>query len=132
MAAKRDDADAQSDRSAEPHLKVRLQVGAGVIGPGKIELLERLDAEGSITRAAKGMGLSYRRAWYLIDTMNAALGQSVTETKVGGEGGGGATLTPFGRELVTRYRQSMTAVDDAAAPLIAWIEEAVAAEPDRG
>jgi len=127
VAAKRDD----TEVSAEPHLKVRLQVGAGVIGPGKIELLERLEAEGSITRAAKGMGLSYRRAWYLIDTMNAALGQPVTETKVGGEGGGGATLTPFGRELVTRYRQSMTAVDAAATPMLDWLGAALEAAPER-
>ena len=127
MSADRED----PDTDVTPHLKVRLQVGAGVIGPGKIELLERLDTEGSITRAAKEMGLSYRRAWYLIDTMNAALGQPVTETKVGGEGGGGATLTPFGRELVTRYRQSMTAVDAAATPMLDWLGAALEAAPER-
>lgn len=107
--------------NGEPSLKVRLQVGAGVIGPGKIELLQRLESEGSITAAARSMGLSYRRAWYLIDTMNAALGQPVTETQVGGEGGGGAALTPFGRELVRRYRETLDTLDGAAAPLLAWL-----------
>ncbi len=119
MAAKR----RQAEDASPPSLQVRVRVGAGVIGPGKIELLERLDAEGSITRAAQAMGLSYRRAWYLIDTLNAALGQPVTDTKVGGEGGGGARLSPFGRELVRRYRESLGAVDEAAAPLLAWLGE---------
>ncbi|MEK9752105.1 MAG: LysR family transcriptional regulator [Rhodospirillaceae bacterium] len=113
------------EKSFAPSLKVRVEVGAGVIGPGKIELLERLQAEGSITRAAKKMGLSYRRAWYLIDTLNAALGRPVTETKVGGEGGGGAELTPFGRELVKRYRKALAAVDAAGQPLLQWLEETV-------
>ena len=75
------------------------------------------------------MGLSYRRAWYLIDTLNAALGQPVAETKVGGEGGGGATLTPFGRELIARYREALGAVDQAGRPLLDWLGETV--EPDR-
>ena len=86
-------------------------------------MLECLDAEGGITAAAKAIGLSYRRAWYLIDTLNAALGQPVVETKVGGEGGGGAKLTPFGRELVARYYRVLRTVDDATEPLLGWLGE---------
>lgn len=121
MAAKR-----QTDDTAfPPRLKVRVDVGAGVIGPGKIELLERIAAEGSITRAAKGMGLSYRRAWYLIDTLNAALGQPVVDTKVGGEGGGGAALTRFGRDLVARYRKTLGRIDAAGKPLLDWLGDRI-------
>ncbi|MBT6095109.1 MAG: LysR family transcriptional regulator [Rhodospirillaceae bacterium] len=110
-----------------PKLKIQLRVGGGVIGPGKIELLEHLDAQGGITAAAKAMGLSYRRAWYLIDTMNSALGNPVVETKVGGEGGGGAKLTPFGSALVHRYRSALAAVDEAAEPFLDWLADGVEA-----
>ncbi len=119
MARKRDEEMADP----VPGLKIQLRVGGGVIGPGKIQLLECLDAEGGITAAAKAMDLSYRRAWYLIDTLNAALGQPVVETKVGGEGGGGAKLTPFGRELVARYYRALRTVNDAADPLLGWLGE---------
>jgi molybdate transport system regulatory protein len=119
-------------KGAAPNLRVRVEVGTGVIGPGKIELLERLQAEGSITRAAQSMGLSYRRAWYLIDTLNAALGQPVADTKVGGEGGGGAGLTPFGQELVARYRAALAAVDEAGQPLLQWLGETVETGAKRG
>ena len=113
----------QSDPDAAPSLKIRLQVGGGVIGPGKISLLEFVDSEGGITAAAQAMGLSFRRAWYLIDTMNAALGQPVVLTKVGGGGGGGARLTSFGRELVVRYRETLARVDDEAVPFLDWLAE---------
>ena len=119
MAPKRDEKMADPG----PRLKIQLRVGGGAIGPGKIQLLECLDAEGGITAAAKAIGLSYRRAWYLIDTLNAALGQPVVETKVGGGGGGGAKLTPVGRELVVRYYRVLRMVDYAAEPLLGWLGE---------
>jgi len=106
-------------------LKIQLRVGGGVVGPGKVRLLETVEREGGISAAAKVMGLSYRRAWYLIDTMNAALGQAVVETKVGGEGGGGASMTPFGSELVRRYRDALGAVDRSAKPFLDWLDENV-------
>ncbi len=115
-----------------PKLKIQLRVGGGVIGPGKIELLEHLEAEGGITAAAKTMGLSYRRAWYLIDTMNSALGNPVVETKVGGEGGGGAKLTPFGEALVHRYRDALGKVDKAAAPFLDWLADACESSGPQG
>lgn len=118
----------QLNQDAAPSLKVRLQVGGGVIGPGKIALLEHIDAEGGISAAARAMGLSFRRAWYLIDTMNAALGQPVIVTKVGGGGGGGAELTPFGRSVVKRYHEMLGRLDDEAAPFLAWLSEHAASK----
>ncbi|MEK9723163.1 MAG: LysR family transcriptional regulator, partial [Rhodospirillaceae bacterium] len=63
------DTDETDDDASRPHLKVRLQVGGGVIGPGKIRLLELLDSVGSISGAAKAMGLSYRRGFLIIETI---------------------------------------------------------------
>lgn len=74
------------------------------LGPGKVRLLELIDEQGSISAAARAMAMSYRRAWLLIDSMNAAFREPVLNSAVGGKAGGGATLTPFGHEVIARYR----------------------------
>ena len=74
------------------------------IGPGKVALLEAIDETGSITSAAKKLGMSYRRAWLLVDETNRCVVRPVVETAAGGPKGGGAVLTPLGVELVRRYR----------------------------
>jgi molybdate transport system regulatory protein len=66
--------------------------------------LERIDLSGSISAAARDMGMSYRQAWLLIDTMNAGFGGRVIDTSQGGRSGGGAQLTALGKQIVTRYR----------------------------
>ena len=76
----------------------------GAVGPGKIELLERIDSLGSIAAAGRAMGMSYRRAWELVDDLGRSFGRPVVVTQMGGTGGGGATLTPLGRDLVAQYR----------------------------
>ena len=75
-----------------------------VIGPGKIALLEALAREGSITAAAKSIGMSYRRAWLLIDELNRALSEPAVSTAQGGAKGGGSQLTESGERLVALYR----------------------------
>ena len=74
------------------------------IGPGKVALLEAIDETGSITSAAKKLGMSYRRAWLLVDETNRCVVRPVVATAAGGPKGGGAVLTPVGVELVRRYR----------------------------
>lgn len=74
-----------------------------VLGPGKIEILRKLGEGHSISSAARELGMTYKRAWALIDTLNKGFGQPVVETVSGGRGGGGANLTPLGQELVVRY-----------------------------
>jgi molybdate transport system regulatory protein len=74
------------------------------IGPGKVALLEAIAQTGSITSAAKFLGMSYRRAWLLVDETNRCLIRPAVETAAGGRKGGGTVLTPFGAELVRRYR----------------------------
>lgn len=74
------------------------------IGPGKVALLEAIAQTGSITSAARRLGMSYRRAWLLVDETNRCLIHPAVETAAGGQKGGGTVLTPFGVELVRRYR----------------------------
>ena len=86
----------------------RLRVTRGddiAIGPGKIDLLEAIDRTGSITAAAKALGMSYRRAWLLVDTMNRCFKSPVVDAESGGRRGGGTALTPVGADVVRRYRR---------------------------
>jgi molybdate transport system regulatory protein len=74
------------------------------IGPGKIALLEAIAETGSITSSAKKLGMSYRRAWLLVEETNRCLVRPAVQTVAGGRRGGGTSLTPVGIELVRRYR----------------------------
>ncbi len=88
-------------------LRLRLRVTRGdeiAIGPGKIELLEAIRDQGSITTAAKHIGMSYRRAWLLLDETNRLLRKPVTTSAQGGAQGGGSVLTPEGEALIDTYR----------------------------
>lgn len=109
-------------RIEAPELRVQIRMVNGVIGPGKIALLENIDREGGISAAARSMGMSFRRAWHLIHSLEAALGRDVVKTKVGGPKGGGARLTEFGNELVTRCRKTMAVIDTEALPLLEWLD----------
>ncbi len=84
------------------------------IGPGKIRLLEEIGRGGSISQAGRSLGMSYRRAWLLIDDLNRAFRRAVVRAKSGGSQGGGAVLTEFGSGLVRDYRAIETAAADAA------------------
>jgi molybdate transport system regulatory protein len=73
------------------------------IGPGKIDLLLKVDETHSISAAARALGMTYKRAWLLIDSLNQGLRRPVIQTATGGKGGGGTTLTPLGKQIVGRY-----------------------------
>ena len=88
-----------------PKASLRLVFGPDRrVGPGKVRLLERIAESGSISAAARDMEMSYRRAWLLIDELNAIFGAPLVETATGGPGGGGAVLTSLGQSLVETYR----------------------------
>jgi molybdate transport system regulatory protein len=90
---------------AAPKLTLRVDLGSGrALGPGKIRLLEAIEETGSISQAGRKLGMSYRRAWLLVDDMNNCFRDTVIEAQPGGARGGGASLTPFGQRLVERYR----------------------------
>src|SRR5712672_3340239 len=91
---------------AMARLKVSLILKSGArIGPGKAALEESVRDMGSISAAARAMGMDYKRAWMLIDSLNRAFDIPVVERVTGGSGGGGAVLTPFGEDLLARYRK---------------------------
>ena len=109
-----------------PAPRLRILLGREIaIGPGKAELLRLIEEMGSISAAAREMGMSYRRAWTLVETMNGAFREPVVEAAIGGRGGGGAQVTDFGREALNRYRameekavSSVTAEMDAFSELL--------------
>ena len=93
-------------------LTIRVDFGPfGYLGPGKINLMEFISKHGSISAAGKEMGMSYRRAWLLVDEINGIFREPLVEKQMGGSGGGGARLTRLGRDVVSRYR----AIEGAAA-----------------
>ena len=97
-------------------LRLRLHVHLGEehsLGPGKVQLLETVRELGSISAAARSMGMAYRHAWDLIDDLERCFRKAVVETASGGRAGGGARLTPFGAEVIRRFR-AMERVANAA------------------
>ena len=84
------------------------------LGPGKADLLEAVAGTGSISAAARAMGMSYRRAWTLIEAMNRDFKKPLVETSAGGSGGGGAQVTAAGNEALRRYR----AMEDKASAAV--------------
>lgn len=76
-----------------------------ILGPGKIDLVEAIEQEGSISAAARAMGMSYRRAWLLVDALNRMFDQPLVVTSPGGAHGGGAMITDFGKDVAAAYRR---------------------------
>lgn len=90
---------------ASARLTLRVDLGEErAIGPGKVRLLEAIRDAGSITKAGIALGMSYRRAWLLVDDMNRCFREPVVAAQAGGTRGGGAAVTPFGAKLIDQYR----------------------------
>ena len=101
---------------AIPAVRFRVDLGRDeAIGPGKIALLEEIGRGGSLSQAARELGMSYRRAWQLLDSLNHCFRERVALTAKGGRRGGGATLTAFGRQLIRTYRDFDAEVQARAA-----------------
>ena len=96
----------EADKNVLLKPRVRLQLGDEVaLGPGKAELLMLIEETGSISAAARRMGMSYRRAWLLVETMNRCFASPLVETAQGGKGGGGAGVSELGRRVLVLYQQ---------------------------
>lgn len=113
-------------------LKLNFQLTRGdtpAIGPGKALVMEAVDRAGSISAAGRDLGMSYRRIWLLVESLNRDWRERVVETQVGGGKAAGARLTPFGRELLATYRTVETRMMAAAEGAdLAWLLTARAAD----
>lgn len=104
-------------------LRPRLRILHGdqiALGPGKADLLQAIDRAGTLADAANLLGMSYMRAWTLLQTMNACFREPLVATSRGGSGHGHASLTPAGRAALDLYRRMEESAREAAEP--AWQE----------
>lgn len=114
----------------ETRLTLRVDFGPSrAVGPGKVRLLEEVEKTGSISQAGRALGMSYRRAWLLIDDMNRCFREPVVTAQPGGARGGGATLTSFGQKLVENYRALEVEAKAAIQPRLHDLEGALRARP---
>jgi len=91
-------------------IKTKIQIfnkSQNAFGPGKADLLVAISHYGSISAAAKSMNMSYKRAWNLVTTMNEVFQQPLVTTQIGGSHGGGATVTPFGQNVLRLYQYAI-------------------------
>jgi molybdate transport system regulatory protein len=90
---------------SKPTVRLRVDFATRCcVGPGKIALLEAIQRTGSLSQAARDLGMSYRRGWQLLSSVNTSFRVPIVVTATGGRGGGGARVTRFGGELISCYR----------------------------
>jgi|JI102314A2RNA_FD_contig_21_13065754_length_1083_multi_5_in_0_out_0_1 molybdate transport system regulatory protein len=123
--------DAKPDlTSAQLKMQVRLLLGDEIaIGSGKADLLAAIAQQGSISAAARQMGMSYRRAWLLVDTMNRCFKAPVVVSNTGGKHGGGAHLSPLGVEVLAVYQAMMAELTQQVAPYATRLLALLADQP---
>jgi len=110
--------------AAPSRIKVKLQIDLPVgsrIGPGKIQLIELIETEGSLARATQAMGISYRRGWLFVQQINAAFDEPVIATPEHGHGGSASKLTAFGQELIRRYRRLESVAEAHGDADLSWL-----------
>lgn len=101
-----------------PDIRLRIVLDSGRLGPGKVELMEQIHKQGSISAAGRALGMSYRRAWALVEEANALFDRPLINKHHGGKAGGGASLTPLGHAVVSGYRELESATLNAAEDLL--------------
>jgi len=118
--------------SPTPAIRFRIDFSATcAVAPAKIDLLEAIRESGSLSRGARNIGMSYRRARQLIDSFKGAFRNPVTRAVRGGSGGGGVVLTPFGEELVDSYRSLEVEIRTLATRRLEAISAAARRETSR-
>ncbi|MDF2234397.1 LysR family transcriptional regulator [Albimonas sp. CAU 1670] len=120
-----------SDPAAPPRYRIRIVFGPEeMIGPGKAELLERIANTGSIAAAGREMGMSYKRAWQLVETLNAMFREPLVRSSRGGARGGGAVVTEAGQAVLAEYRALETRAESAGAPHVRRLQAMMREGPE--
>jgi molybdate transport system regulatory protein len=120
---KRAMADLRDAKNAPPRISIRIVFGEdAMLGPGKAELLERIRDTGSIAAAGRGMAMSYKRAWMLVEEMNRVFRDPLVGSSRGGAKGGGAHLTAAGEAVLANYRKLEAITAEAGAARIADLQ----------
>ncbi|WP_413871454.1 winged helix-turn-helix domain-containing protein [Albidovulum sp.] len=117
-------------RDAPPRLRIRILFEDAMLGPGKADLLEGIRATGSIAAAGRAMDMSYKRAWSLVEEMNAAFREPLVESVRGGARGGGARLTGTGDAVLANYRKLEEIAAEAGAARLAVLRSLLRDIPD--
>jgi len=112
----------QSAVNRPPGIRAKWLVGDQTIGIGKIELLEKIEQHGSISAAAREMGMGYRRAWTLLDSLQRCFSSPLVETARGGNAHGGAVVTPLGRELIQRFAKYQSEIHENFNEIADWLQ----------
>ncbi|HXG78187.1 MAG TPA: LysR family transcriptional regulator [Methyloceanibacter sp.] len=119
-----------TSRKQGPAARLRIVLGDAIaMGPGKADLLENIRETGSIAAAGRRMGMSYKQAWLLVETMNACFAKPLVEAAKGGKSGGGAALTPLGQQVLARYRRMQKATGRAIAADLAALRRVMRKAP---
>ncbi|MBP7670421.1 MAG: LysR family transcriptional regulator [Ferrovibrio sp.] len=115
-----------SKKTSSKKLAVKLRIvldEEAFLGPGKADLLQGIAETGSIAAAGRRLGMSYKRAWLLAETLNGYFHEPLVTAATGGKAGGGATLTTLGQDVLVRYRRMVAASEAACADDVAALNK---------
>lgn len=107
----------------QPELRLKIDIRDDMMGPGKLQLLALLEETRSIAAAARQMGIGYRRAYFLLETLQACFAAPLFTTTRGGGGTGGTELTETGRQLIARHQKFEAEMRATAADFLGWLEQ---------
>ena len=127
--SRRKDRPQDPNRRRQPGVRTKIYVRDDMIGGGKVDLLRMVAEKGSISAAAKEMGLGYRRAWFLLETLQRCFADPLFVTERGGTDSGGTQVTGLGLELLARHAEHEAAVQSISGDFLGWLE---GHQPDEG
>ena len=110
-------------KTDKPGIRLKVYVREDMVGGGKLELLRIVGETGSISSAAKIMGLDYKRAWFLLDTLQRCFKNPLFLTNRGGGSSGGTSLTELGTQLIEKFNKTDTEVKKVTSEFLKWLEE---------
>ena len=110
-------------KTDKPGIRLKVYVREDMVGGGKLELLKTVGETGSISSAAKIMGLDYKRAWFLLDTLQRCFKNPLFLTNRGGGSSGGTSLTELGTQLIEKFNKTDTEVKKITSEFLKWLEE---------